>query len=128
MIDPRLYAAVAQLVRDVNENLKMNAPASFGKIDAFLQKSKGTAPAAPAQKQWVDIFGTPIGDLSAWTTHDEPRSRFGEIAREEVELSSKPERELALLPRAPKFLPPRRSLIVNLLSRCLSRRPDTCPT
>ena len=130
VIDSGLYAAVAKLVRDVNENLKANAPASFSRVDAFLQKSRGTAPAAPAQKQWVDIFGTPIGDLATWTKQDEPRIRPGEIEPKMVGLSPEqgPDLELALPPRVRQSLPARRSLIVNLLSRCLSRRPETCPT
>ena len=122
VIDPGLYATVAKLVRDVNENLKANPPASFGKVEAFRQKSK------VLQKQWVDIFGAPIGDLASWAKQDDPRNRFGRFARDTETLSDAAELALALPPGAQRPMPVRRSLIVSLLSRCLTRRPDTCPT
>lgn len=130
VVDPGLNEAVARLVRDVNDNLKANASASLGKLDAFLQKNKAAAPAATTQKQWVDIFGTPIGDLATWTKQEEPKLRSREIERKVVELfpEPQPEPELELTPGAQQVLPARKSLIVNLLSRCLSRRPDTCLT
>ena len=122
VFDPGLYAAVAKLVHDVNESLKATAPATLGKVEAFRQKSK------ILQKQWVDIFGAPIGDLATWAKQDEPRNRLGKFERDTLALSDAPELELALSPGVQRPTPVRRSMIGNLLSRCLSRRPDTCPT
>ena len=119
VFDPGLYAAVAKMVHDVNENLKANASASLGKIDGLRQKTKALV---PRTKQWVDIFGTPIGDLATWAIQDEPRPRH------EAASSRGSDLELAQPTGARPSLPPRRSLIGSLLSRCLTRRPEPCPT
>ena len=92
------------------------------------------SPEAPKRKQWVDIIGNPIFDLEDWARQQEAISRptgktyagSGDVFGPMHDLVAKYGRTPTPMPDHRS--PARKSFIAGLLSRCLSRNPETCPT
>lgn len=106
--DPELEQKVSRLVQDANRDIVVHIPEKAAKPVA-------EAP-VPKAKQWVDLFGNPIGDLSRWLTEQEEIVPKAPLA---IDLSDEPA-------APPRPAPVKRSVILSLLSRCLSRSPATC--
>ncbi|MEO6300915.1 MAG: serine/threonine-protein kinase [Paracoccaceae bacterium] len=138
--DAGLYAAVSKLVRDVNANLKVNSLGRSGRIEPSMLRIHAEAAAAPAQKLWVDIFGSPVGDLATWADQQEALLQVIERAREdphpsveaepvtEPEIIPDAEPDLVSAVRVQQPVPAKKTSLLTLLARCLSRRPETCTT
>ena len=116
VFDPELEQKVSRLVRDVNREIEVHVPGKEPKVAA--------APVAPKPKQWVDLFGNPIGDLARWLKEQEhvaPLAATATVAQTLVTDDFPDD-----IPQPPRPAPVKRSVILGLLSRCLSRTPATC--
>ncbi len=128
VFDPALDAAISTLVRDVNKTFV--AVSTRPLRDPKVKE----APEAPKRKQWVDIIGNPIFDLEDWARQQEAISRptgktyagSGDVFGPMHDLVAKYGRTPTPMPDHRS--PARKSFIAGLLSRCLSRNPETCPT
>ena len=130
--DPDLDEAVFRLVRDVNKTLKASAALTARNMPSKTPQE--SLPRTPSQKLWVDIFGNPISDLVVWAKQQEPiiAPVVLEIETAELQVDPEPEVEQApppvAVPLVQRAVPAKKSAILTLLTRCLSRRPETCPT
>ena len=131
-IDPALETTISTLVRDVNESF---APVSGGLVlDAAHRLPKGSKPASPKKKQWVDVTGNPIFDLETWIRQQEANAQPVEAAQpfddENLELDhvAMIEPEFGPDDQVVHAMPERKSFIVGLLSRCFSRSPAAFAT
>ncbi len=129
VINRGLDAAISQLVQDVNKTIA--APAMAPQRKASRPKSRqGT----PKPKVWVDIIGNPINDLASWAQQqeaivrpavaDEPMPEPPFTINDNIQV----DQQLELEPIVRKPSRARKSFIASLLSRCLSRSPETCTT
>ena len=130
--DPDLDEAVSRLVRDVNKTLKASGLKAVRNMPSKTLAE--STPRTPLQKRWVDIFGNPIGDLVVWAKQQEPVIAPVVFENDTAELWADPEpaieqaRVSVAAPKVQQPVPAKKSTILTLLSRCLSRRPETCPT
>jgi len=78
--DPQLETKISQFVQQTNTQFEAFLPA-LARPDANGKKSRpGTLAVETQRRQWVDIFGDPIEDVSAWLNEQERENQAKQIS------------------------------------------------
>jgi len=105
--DPQLETKISQFVRQTNTQFDAFLP-NLTRADKKSRKpSPGVLAVETQRRQWVDIFGNPIDDVSAWLNEQERENRA----------KQKSERKATTIVGRGKPGYVRRSLFASLLSR-----------
>jgi hypothetical protein len=141
--DHELNAVLAKLVKDVNRNLKAEAPASAAapasasaKVRMPWKTSVKPVAESSRKEKWFDIFGNPISDVASWMIEQEAKPvappECDVPAEEPVDAAPKAlveaPRIISLPEPAQPDLPLRKSGFLGLFSRRVPRRQNAVPT